>query len=132
MNEIVEMGWLVEREGPSWASIGEGYIRFQWTTDSTKALRFSRKEDADRARLLMQGSEKLVAKEHVWIGGVPRNELVTAQHDKLAQASVAEQTTPQVLELVEQLCDCEGPRLNGRARELANALREALKSGAGR
>src|SRR6266436_5649337 len=29
-------------------------------------------------------------------------------------------------ELIEALCNCEGQRLNGRARELANELREAL------
>jgi len=28
--------------------------------------------------------------------------------------------------LVEQLCDCEGRRLNGQARELANDIRERL------
>lgn len=34
-------------------------------------------------------------------------------------------TTP-VADLVEQLCDCDGRRLNGRARELANEIRERI------
>ena len=47
-----------------------------------------------------------------------------------ALPSVAAQPSPDALrERIEALCDCDGLRLNGRARELANELRTMLAGG---
>jgi hypothetical protein len=67
-----ETGWLCEMPlstGPEWWSItdteGEGGY---FTKDSTKALRFARKEDAE-AYIEDAGWTEIVATEHEWVAG---------------------------------------------------------------
>ena len=38
--------WLIEAEGPKWFSAGKN--SYHWTKDASEALRFARKEDAER------------------------------------------------------------------------------------
>jgi len=67
--ELRESGWLIENAESMWASlIYVPYKHFKWTRDSWKALRFSRKVDAEAVIQFMQSSEALKATEHVWIG----------------------------------------------------------------
>ncbi len=51
-----ESGWLIEVEGPRYLACYEKFRDFMWTEDSNKALRFSRKEDADS--LLLVANDK--------------------------------------------------------------------------
>lgn len=69
MSETREIGWLCEwnlRNGPEWWSLedaqGEGGY---FTKDSTKALRFARKQDAE-AYINDAGWTEIVATEHQW------------------------------------------------------------------
>jgi len=59
-----ESGWLIEtrRNGyPEWASFEEGGV--VWTTDSLKACRFARREDAEQ---LAYGEDCNAITEHSW------------------------------------------------------------------
>ena len=62
-----QTGWLVELKGntPSWAILFSGDYDDHWTTDSTKALRFSRKIDAE-AFIAWHGWTETFASEHIW------------------------------------------------------------------
>lgn len=57
-----ENGWLIEQRGnvPCWWD-GEG----EWTTDSRKALRFARKQDAE-TYIDEVGWTEAFASEHIW------------------------------------------------------------------
>jgi hypothetical protein len=59
-----ETGWLIELKGgtPSWFQLGDGD---NWTSDSLKALRFARKQDAD-AYIEDIGWTEAFASEHEW------------------------------------------------------------------
>ena len=62
----VESGWLIERRSEFPAQ----YLTvldemFDWTTDSTIAVRFSRREDADRMSEIFL-NENVVITEHQW------------------------------------------------------------------
>lgn len=60
-----EYGWLVELQGglqPHWWAIEN--MSF-WTTDSTRALRFSRKADAE-AYIAERGLARAIATDHIW------------------------------------------------------------------
>lgn len=63
-----QTGWLVELKGntPSWAILFSGDYDDHWTTDSTKALRFSRKIDAE-AFIAWHGWTETFASEHIWV-----------------------------------------------------------------
>jgi hypothetical protein len=68
-----EYGWLVEGSENGWASwLVMGPVGFEWTVDSFKALRFSRKEDAEAVARFNQSilpdrfSGGVVATNHVW------------------------------------------------------------------
>jgi hypothetical protein len=68
-SKLRETGWLIERKGPTWASVQlEPYVAFKWTYDSTKAIRYARREDAEMTKALMQDPHSLKVTEHVWIG----------------------------------------------------------------
>jgi hypothetical protein len=62
----VETGWLIERShahgGPQWLIAS---WTFQWTTDSTKAIRFCRREDAEQIASMME-TEEVCITEHRW------------------------------------------------------------------
>ena len=62
-----ETAWLVELKGstPSWAVCFAGDYDDHWTTDSTKALRFARKADAE-AFIAWNGWTEAFASEHMW------------------------------------------------------------------
>ena len=62
-----ETAWLVEMKGstPSWAVCFAGDYDDHWTTDSTKALRFARKADAE-AFIAWNGWTEAFASEHMW------------------------------------------------------------------
>lgn len=63
----MEIAWLIEREGPLWASVQSApYVAFKWTADANQAIRFSRKEDGEQVKLLMQDHENLIVTEHQW------------------------------------------------------------------
>lgn len=61
-----EVGWLIERRKPTpeWLFVPE-WAGFDWTNDSLKALRFSRREDAEQILKMME-SEDAIATEHGW------------------------------------------------------------------
>lgn len=64
-----EHGWLVELrdQTPSWAVLFAGDYDDHWTPDSTKALRFARKADAE-AFIAWHGWTEAFASEHSWSG----------------------------------------------------------------
>jgi hypothetical protein len=53
--------WLIEANGKYWSAEGGMCI---WTPDPWKAVRFSRKEDAERTRMTATGSDISVAVQH--------------------------------------------------------------------
>lgn len=60
-----EYGWLVEREIngiPHWRTIDRGFIT--WTTDSVKAIRFCRREDAEMFAFEDEDAERIT--DHIW------------------------------------------------------------------
>lgn len=62
-----ETGWLVELKGrtPSWSTLFVGDYDDHWTDDSTKAIRFARKVDAE-AFIAWHGWTEAFASEHIW------------------------------------------------------------------
>lgn len=66
----VERAWLIELKGttPSWAIVNPNDYDEHWTTDSTRALRFARKVDAE-AYIAHIGWTEAFASEHVWDDG---------------------------------------------------------------
>lgn len=68
MNYLPERGWLIEIVY-LWGS--EWFDGKHWTDDSNKALRFSRKQDAERAMyvfgMLDGNGLPPVATEHMWV-----------------------------------------------------------------
>src|SRR5208282_6245233 len=40
-----EVAWLIERDGPQWLFVAGNML--EWSSDSLRALRFSRKQDAE-------------------------------------------------------------------------------------
>jgi hypothetical protein len=72
-----ETGWLIETtltggaphqiNGPAWVTVKLGL--FDWTNDSLEAIRFSRKEDAEKLipRIAELWSGTLNATEHEWL-----------------------------------------------------------------
>jgi len=64
----VERGWLLERDrnGPEWLGINrvEAYVEWMWTKDSTKALRFARREDAENYAGFVEDCWTIT--EHQW------------------------------------------------------------------
>ena len=92
-----ETAWLIETGGPCYMSVGatggaDSVSRFfRWTDDANKALRFSRKEDAEAAMFAIRGlQDKLFPTvfphfpkpvEHMWCGnpalGEPSSEKET-------------------------------------------------------
>jgi hypothetical protein len=68
-----ETGWLVELKGqtPSWSTIFAGDYDDHWTEDSTKAIRFARKVDAE-AWIAWHGWTEVFASEHIWSDGRAR------------------------------------------------------------
>ncbi len=65
-----ETGWLVELKGqtPSWSTLFAGDYDDHWTEDSTKALRFARKVDAE-SFIDWHGWTEAFASEHAWDDG---------------------------------------------------------------
>lgn len=67
-NPAPETGWLIELRGgpPQWWYLGEdGEDGQGWTSDSLKALRFARKQDAE-AYIGNVGWTEAFATEHEW------------------------------------------------------------------
>lgn len=62
-----ETGWLAELKGsaPSWAVLNPNDYDDHWTTDSTKAIRFARREDA-QAFIDHNGWTAVFPSEHIW------------------------------------------------------------------
>ncbi len=63
-----ETGWLVECRGlgsPLWARLLNG--DWLWVDDASKALRFSRRQDAEAVCALF-GELDVIATEHMWTG----------------------------------------------------------------
>ena len=61
-----ESGWLIEKREllpPEYLAVVAGM--FDWVTDSTIALRFSRDVDAERMAEIFL-AENVVATEHIW------------------------------------------------------------------
>ena len=63
------VGYLIEqKEFGCWAEVRtQPFVRIGWTRNSELGLRFSRREDAEAVRLLMQNPDSLVVTEHVWV-----------------------------------------------------------------
>ncbi len=63
-----ESAWLIEAAGPKWWD-GSGFTTAAFVTDANKAMRFSRKADAQKAIiwLLPLFSQLLKATEHGWM-----------------------------------------------------------------
>ena len=66
----VERAWLIELKGttPSWAIVNPNDYDEHWTTDSTRALRFARKADAE-AYIAHIGWTEAFPSEHIWDDG---------------------------------------------------------------
>lgn len=65
MTQQIETGWLLERRDNSkieWLALSNG--DWAWTGDSTKALRFARKQDADAMSEIISDAEYVT--EHQW------------------------------------------------------------------
>lgn len=62
-----ETGWLVELKGqvPTWFALDDSEDGWEWTTDSLKALRFGRKQDA-QAYIDDIGWTEAFPTEHMW------------------------------------------------------------------
>ena len=65
-----EFGWLIEREpspqGPSYWTPKHAMLRVEpWTWDNLEAVRFARKEDAERVMQTLPGGPYKVV-EHAW------------------------------------------------------------------
>ncbi len=65
-----ETGWLIELRGsaPSWAIVNPRDYDEHWTADSTRALRFARREDA-QAYIDHIGWTEAFPSEHIWDDG---------------------------------------------------------------
>lgn len=73
---IEETGWLIEYPAPTahgilYAKLEDRNDRpeIDWTTDSVAALRFARREDAEKFRNVFLGGKGNVA-DHAWSGWV--------------------------------------------------------------
>lgn len=81
-NSAIESAWLIELANSDGTVLAPahyfGLDERGWTTDHYSAIRFCRKEDAERAIQLLRGfiytgsSEKAIATEHSWDSG-PRS-----------------------------------------------------------
>ncbi len=62
-----EQGWLIERShalgGPKYLFAGWS---FEWTSDPLKAIRFSRREDAEQIASMLE-TEEVSITEHQWL-----------------------------------------------------------------
>jgi len=67
LDALPEAGWLIERKGkdgsPEWAICWSG--GFDWTKDSTKAIRFCRREDANQVAEIFEFEDVHIT-EHIW------------------------------------------------------------------
>jgi hypothetical protein len=62
----VETGWLIEKpmkSRPMWLICNWS---FGWTEDSTKAIRFSRREDAEQIATMFENADVRIT-EHQWL-----------------------------------------------------------------
>jgi hypothetical protein len=68
----METGWLVELKGatPSWAIVNPNDYDEHWTADSTSAIRFARKTDAE-VFIAWHGWTEAFPSEHIWDDGAP-------------------------------------------------------------
>lgn len=71
-----ESGWLIERNGKWWGPQTSRWESNQaivepshWTADVNKAIRFSRKEDAEAFRRWEGLEGGATATEHIWLKG---------------------------------------------------------------
>lgn len=74
-----ETGWLVECRGlgsPLWARLLNG--DWLWVDDAAKALRLSRRQDADAVCALF-GELDVIATDHMWVDPTPN--CGRAEHD---------------------------------------------------
>jgi hypothetical protein len=65
----VERGWLIERRPAIYGGALRWLISdwtFEWTEDSTKAIRFCRREDAEQIASMMEFEEVSIT-EHEWL-----------------------------------------------------------------
>jgi hypothetical protein len=71
---VTETGWLLEQKLNGWSWWWTG-TRIEgcriWTTDASRAVRFARKEDAERTRDVLRkygvaGMLEAIATEHMW------------------------------------------------------------------
>lgn len=81
---VEQSGWLIERNdlgAPQWLRFGPGHRNTTFTTDASKALRFSRKEDADVFIIHHECSDPVLhATEHAWLD-VPRKRVAASERD---------------------------------------------------
>ena len=64
----IEHGWLIERRPALYGGAPQWLIAnwtFEWTDDSSKAIRFSRREDAEQIASMLE-SEPVSITEHQW------------------------------------------------------------------
>jgi hypothetical protein len=64
-----EIGWLIEHEVETkWLTLKPGEAAYEvcWTTESTEALRFARREDADDYVMTFMGEAPVRITEHLW------------------------------------------------------------------
>lgn len=60
-----ELGWLIEKDGPLWIFCN-GWGGFDWTSDSLKAIRFARRQDAEQVMQMIESAD-CKATQHKWI-----------------------------------------------------------------
>src|SRR5208337_2476327 len=63
-----EVAWLIERDGPQWLFVAGDML--EWSSDSLRALRFSRKQDAEAFLVINAGLYMhcgLKVTEHKWM-----------------------------------------------------------------
>ena len=117
-----ETGWLVELKGqtPSWSTLFAGDYDDHWTEESTKAIRFARKVDAE-AWIAWHGWTEAFASEHIWNDGRDRSSL--AEDNAKLRARVEEECAQLVENEMPATQDMESTMICDALERAAKAIR---------
>lgn len=123
-DEEVERGWLIELKPsvarqPTWFHLDD-----EWTTDSTKALRFARKADAE-AFIAHSGWTEAFASEHMW--GLPASRAALRRSTETDKPGVREAALEEAAKVAasfgDPVCNPFTFTRHAHAQEVATAIR---------
>ena len=123
-DEEVERGWLIELKPsvarqPTWFHLDD-----EWTTDSTKALRFARKADAE-AFIAHSGWTEAFASEHMW--GLPASRAAFRRSTETDKPGVREAALEEAAKVAasfgDPVCNPFTFTRHAHAQEVATAIR---------